>query len=545
MSAWGRGGRLSAPHAASRPQVKAEGIQNILALRGDPPKGSSTFEAVEGGFACALDLVRYIRAEYGDFFGLTVAGYPEAHPDGISTDDPEKQKAAYAGDLAYLKQKVDAGGEVVVTQLFYDVELFLKFVSDCRDAGITVPIIPGVMPIQTYGGFKRMTGFCKTYVPPDISALLDSIQDNEEAVRAYGVKLGVDMCRRMLSEQVTPGVHLYSLNSDKAVISILQGLGLVPPPLSPPPRPLLPFRQPVSTKGRRCEETSRPLFWVGGGRTKAYALRTSHWPHPLLCGADAAPAPFAPLTPELLQKLLPRSGRALAQRSGTFEGASATDAASLRPQFMRFLEGSLEGSSAWPWCESGRPSASAAAALEGDAKLLRSLVLDQGLLLLDCGLAVHGRALQAGEPAGWGANGGRLYQKGYALGFAPKQSLPALVAAMAALPGGGSILSHSRPEGEAGPAVAMWKGAIRPSAPPSALAWGVWPGRPVSVPVTVSFDAFAAWAPEAWALAGAGEGAGAAPAGLLDSHVLFLAVGEDPAAEGTALLQALQAALTR
>ena len=111
-------------------QVKSEGIQNILALRGDPPKGSTTFEAVEGGFSCALDLVRYIRAEYGDYFGLTVAGYPEAHPDVIKTDPEEQKKArpgtaclsssasadaaahrqAYAADLAYLKQKVDAGG---------------------------------------------------------------------------------------------------------------------------------------------------------------------------------------------------------------------------------------------------------------------------------------------------------------------------------------------------------------------------------------------------------------------------------------------------
>jgi len=79
-------------------KVKAEGIQNILALRGDPPKGSSTFEAVEGGFSCALDLVKYIRAEYGDHFGVTVAGYPEAHPDVIK-EDPEEQKAAYAADL--------------------------------------------------------------------------------------------------------------------------------------------------------------------------------------------------------------------------------------------------------------------------------------------------------------------------------------------------------------------------------------------------------------------------------------------------------------
>jgi hypothetical protein len=140
----------SLTRTAPLPQVKAEGIQNILALRGDPPKGSTTFEAVAGGFSCALDLVKYIRAEYGDYFGLTVAGYPEAHPDVIKSDPEEQKQArarmrllmswrvciwgafcvdfcsvcaecsvlpllccacqAYAADLAYLKQKVDAGG---------------------------------------------------------------------------------------------------------------------------------------------------------------------------------------------------------------------------------------------------------------------------------------------------------------------------------------------------------------------------------------------------------------------------------------------------
>ena len=137
-----------------------------------------------------------------------------------------------------------------MTQLFYDVELFLKFVSDCRALGITCPIIPGIMPIQTYAGFARMVGFCKTYVPPEIQAILEGVKDNDEACRAYGIQLGIDMCRRMLAAG-TPGVHLYSLNQEKAALSILSGLGLIN--ISAPPRPL-PWRQPVSAKGGRWRE---------------------------------------------------------------------------------------------------------------------------------------------------------------------------------------------------------------------------------------------------------------------------------------------------
>jgi len=214
-------------HSPSLPllQCLAAGITNILALRGDPPKGQDAFTPVEGGFACALDLVRHIRARHGDAFGIAVAGYPEAHPDVI-VDDAEAMAAAYQRDLAYLKQKVDAGADLVVTQLFYDASKFTAFEADCRAAGITVPIIPGIMPIMTYGGFKRMTSFCKTYVPASVAAAIEPIQDDDEAVKAYGVSLGTDMCRSLLEAGV-PGIHLYTLNLERSAVAILENLGLV------------------------------------------------------------------------------------------------------------------------------------------------------------------------------------------------------------------------------------------------------------------------------------------------------------------------------
>lgn len=206
-------------------KCKAAGLTNILALRGDPPKGQDEFTTVEGGFSCALDLVKHIKATHGDHFGIAVAGYPEAHPDAI-VDDAAAMEAAYAADIAYLKQKVDAGADFIVTQLFYDVDVFLQFEKDCRAAGIGCPILPGIMPIQSYGGFKRMTTFCKTKVPADIEAALDAIKDDEDAVKKYGVELGTAMCRRLLDAGV-PGVHLYTLNLEATAVAILENLGLV------------------------------------------------------------------------------------------------------------------------------------------------------------------------------------------------------------------------------------------------------------------------------------------------------------------------------
>lgn len=210
---------------AALQQCKEAGIRNILALRGDPPHGQEKFTQVEGGFSCALDLVRYIREKFGDYFCICVSGYPEAHPDSI-TDDPEQMEKNYRSDLAYLKEKVDAGADLVITQLFYDVDTFIKFVADCRKIGITVPILPGIMPIMTYNGFKKMTSFCKTKIPKHIGETVEILKDNDEAIKAYGISLGTMMVQRLLTAGV-PGVHMYTLNLERSAVSILRHSGLL------------------------------------------------------------------------------------------------------------------------------------------------------------------------------------------------------------------------------------------------------------------------------------------------------------------------------
>lgn len=211
--------------SAALSAAKAAGIRNILALRGDPPAGQSSFEAVEGGFASGLDLVRHIRQEHGDWFCIAVAGYPEAHPDVI-VEDEAGMATNYESDLDYLKRKVEAGADLIVTQLFYDVDQFLRWRDDVRSKGVTVPILPGIMPIVSAAGFKRMTSFCKTRIPEEVRAALDACGDDEAAVKAFGVKLGSDMCRRLLAAEV-PGLHMYTLNQETACKAILVELGLL------------------------------------------------------------------------------------------------------------------------------------------------------------------------------------------------------------------------------------------------------------------------------------------------------------------------------
>lgn len=227
---------------------KESGITNIVALRGDPPVGEEAWVATEGGFNCALDLVRFIRAEHGEYFCLSVAGYPEGHPnnmtkvDDISTLTPTEQErcasftnengevettvcldAAFEIEMNYLKEKVDAGANAIITQLFFDNNVFITFVDRCRKMGINVPIIPGIMCISSKGGFERMTKFCKTRVPPELKARVEEATDDAEA-KQVGIQVGYEMCRDLLEKGVTSGLHFYTLNMANVTCGIVEKL---------------------------------------------------------------------------------------------------------------------------------------------------------------------------------------------------------------------------------------------------------------------------------------------------------------------------------
>merc|ERR1719238_201104 len=237
--------------------AKSAGICNIVALRGDPPKGQERWEVTEGGFACALDLCKYMRKGYGDYFSIQVAGYPEGHPDRIKDvaelgrpmSAKEKTRVVYVEgeeyvcsdedmeiELVYLKEKCDAGGDVILTQLFYDMAVFEDFVANCRAKGITAPILPGIMPLNAYGGFRRMTGFCKTRIPPEMEKKLEELKgdDKKAEFTEWGVDYMVDLCQKLVKSKLVPGLHFYCLNQSERSYQILRKLKYLKEPMEEP-----------------------------------------------------------------------------------------------------------------------------------------------------------------------------------------------------------------------------------------------------------------------------------------------------------------------
>ena len=168
-------------------KAKRLGLRNILALRGDLPTTEETWEFMPGRFNYGTDLVKHIRDQYGDHFTVCVAGYPGGHPDAVS----------YEEDLRHLKEKVEAGSDFIITQLFFSVSTFRKFVTDCRALGITCPIIPGILPIQTYDSLRHIVKLSKLEVPKEITDVVEPLRDNNEAIQNYGVHQATQMIREL------------------------------------------------------------------------------------------------------------------------------------------------------------------------------------------------------------------------------------------------------------------------------------------------------------------------------------------------------------
>ena len=208
--------------------ARSSGVRNILALRGDPPQGKHAWRVgdVSGG-ECdrAIDLVKLIRKLHGDYFGIGVAGHPEGHPSS------GKGNEGHALEMQHLKEKLDAGAEFIITQFFYDVQVFLDYVKRCRNAGISCPIIPGIMPIQSYSSLLKMTQFCGISVPSSVINKLQQVRHDDEAVKKIGCEIASEMCRTILNctdeDVYVDGFHFYTLNLERSTTRILANLGAV------------------------------------------------------------------------------------------------------------------------------------------------------------------------------------------------------------------------------------------------------------------------------------------------------------------------------
>ena len=191
--------------------LQDKGIKNILALRGDPPKGQEKFEKPKNGFAYANELVEFIRNHYD--FCIGVAGYPEGH---VECQDKKI-------DLENLKRKVDAGADFIVTQLFFDNRFYFDFVERARSIGIETPIIPGIMPILNVKQTQRFTKMCGSTIPEALMKQLESAQDEPETVRKIGIDHATIQCELLLQEEA-PGIHFYTLNRSNATLKIMERL---------------------------------------------------------------------------------------------------------------------------------------------------------------------------------------------------------------------------------------------------------------------------------------------------------------------------------
>jgi methylenetetrahydrofolate reductase (NADPH) len=428
--------------------------------------GSNVWQACEGGLERSIDLVRLIKQEHGDYFGIAVGGYPEGHSQGSD----RKQ------EIRFLKEKVEAGADFVLTQFFYDADLFLGFVNDCQAAGISCPIIPGIMPIQNYNAFVRMNAHCGTQVPREIMQELEQIKDDQEAVKNYGVALGAEMGKKLLDSGLVGGLHFYTLNLERSIRLILEQLGL-----DQDHNQALPWRP--STLAKREHEDVRPIYWAN--RPKSYLDRTDSWDKfPTGRWADESTPKFEELGD---QHYMSSCGNILDRK--TMWGDTLLVDKEVFEVFERYICGEI---SRLPWCE----SALHLETLPIKAQLAR--INRNGFLTINSQPRVNGLP-SSDSSFGWGGPGGYVYQKAYVECFCSPANLRALMSVLEersscmyfASDVNGNTYSKW-PGMEAGRA--KWKSCA------TAISWGVFPNKEILQPTIADPVAFMAWKDEAFAL---------------------------------------------
>jgi methylenetetrahydrofolate reductase (NADPH) len=202
--------------SATLGEIEAAGVENVLALRGDPPQGETEWTKTEGGLEYSTELIELLDGEFE--FAVGAAAFPEVHPEAASSES----------DIEFLKAKQDAGAAFLITQLFYDNEYYFDFMARAREAGITVPIIPGVMPVTNFRQIKRITELCGSEIPDALEGELASREDDPEALAELGVAYATWQCADLLARGA-PGIHFYTLNRSPATRAIFAALRAAKP----------------------------------------------------------------------------------------------------------------------------------------------------------------------------------------------------------------------------------------------------------------------------------------------------------------------------
>jgi len=451
-------------------RIKSLGIRNILALRGDPPVGQEEWEGNDDGFNYATDLVKFIRQNFGDHFNICVAGYPNGHPDSTS----------YKDDLFHLQEKISAGSDFIITQLFFESKDFINYVKDCRDRGINIPIIPGILPIQGFASLRHICKLGKMDVPDFITRDITPIKDNDEAIRKYGIDFAVRQCRELLDSGVVQGLHFYTLNREVATIEILKRLGM----WLQDPQKSLPWK--TTANYERASEAIRPIFW--SSRPQSYVHRTRGWDEfPNGRWGDSSSPSFGALKDYHIfylkskwskKALLPMWGDKIEKESDVWD------------IFTRYLTGEKNSQGevvkCLPWND-----------YEIDLDSETCLIIDELVKLNRRGiLTINSQPNANAVPSddktlGWGDKNGFVFQKAYLEFFISQRYLASLLTTLSSFP---SVNFH----------IVNHNGAIDLTncdrTEPVAVTWGVFPGREIAQPTVVDPVSFRVWKDEAFAL---------------------------------------------
>ncbi|KAK4552106.1 methylenetetrahydrofolate reductase (NAD(P)H) met13 [Recurvomyces mirabilis] len=434
------------------------GCTNILALRGDPPREKEKWEQGDGvAFRYARDLIKYIKKKYGDHFDIGIAGYPEGCDEETDAD----------AHIPYLKEKVDAGGTFIVTQMCYDADIFIAWVKQCREAGIpeSVPIIPGIMPIQTYDSFLRRANWTQYWLEK-----LEPVRNDDARVREVGKDLIADFGRKLLDSGTTMHLHFYTMNLAASTQMVLEELEMTPatdshnPDLKP-----LPWRQSLGLNRR--DENVRPIFWRN--RNRSYVARTQDWDEfPNGRWGDSRSPAFGSLDAYGIGL----KGTNEANRKLWGSPHNVQEIANL---FVGYMKGQVQ---TLPWSESP---------ISGEADVLRKDLIDlnsRGLLTINSQPAVDG-VKSTHSTYGWGPNNGYVYQKAYLEVLVHPSLLPNLLERMNAKP---EITYYA----------VSCTGELQTNVPggdgsgPNAVTWGVFPGKEIVQPTIVETVSFLAWRDE-------------------------------------------------
>ncbi|TDL24992.1 MTHFR-domain-containing protein [Rickenella mellea] len=463
--------------------AKERGIHNILALRGDPPRGEEYWIPTDPRFTHAIDLVKYIKSspEFSDFC-VGVAAYPDGHADRETDED---------GEIKYLKAKVDAGADFIVTQLFYDVDGFLRWLSKVRETGIGVPIIPGIMPLQNYGSFLRLTKLCGTRVPVELQAALEPIRHDDQMIKDYGVSLATTMVKRLVSEGGIEGVHFCTLNLERSVQRVLEDLN-----------------------------------WIGGSHDIHNRLIAEtpgsiiHAPHPesdlIITPIDASNTAKTKLETKPVKEI-EEPGRGEANNEATWDefpngrfGDFKSPAYGIQdPWNPGHYVSRNEGLSTW-----GHPKTieevtglflshlhgkvtstpfSQSPLLPESLTILRQLekMTKRGWWTVGSQPAVDG-ADSSDDVFGWGPRGGYVYQKGFVEFFADKADVDMIEERVKRQGGGWVDFLAGNVDGEC-------KTNMSDDGR-NAVTWGVFPGREVAQSTIIERDSFLAWKDEVFTI---------------------------------------------